>query len=293
MSRLHDDELAIDAEVVRVLIDEQFPEWSKLDLRPVVAEGTVNAIFRLGDDLAVRLPLQPTDEGVLDAEHRAAAAFAAATSVPSPEVVAVGRPDEAYPQAWTVQTWLAGATATAVDPAGSIGFAEHLAALIAELRAVPTDGRVFTGGGRGGALSDHDLWVATCLERSEGLLEVEPLRELWAAFRGLPHAAPDVMSHGDLLPGNLLVADGRLCGVLDVGGFGPADPALDLICAWNTLDAAPRAALREALGSGDVEWERGRAWAFQQAMGLVWYYVETNPVMSELGRRSLDRLLEG
>lgn len=293
MSRMHDDELSIDADVVRALIDEQFPDWSGLDLRPVVAEGTVNAIFRLGDDLAVRLPLQPTDESELDAEHRAAAAFAAATSVPSPEIVAVGRPDERYPQAWTVQTWLTGATATDVDPAGSIGLAADLAALITELRAVPTDGRVFSGRGRGGALSDHDEWVATCLERSEGLLDVAPLRELWAEFRGLPHAAPDVMSHGDLLPGNLLVADGRLCGVLDVGGFGPADPALDLICAWNTLDTEPRAALREALGSGDVEWERGRAWAFQQAMGLVWYYVESNPGMSELGRRTLTRLLEG
>jgi aminoglycoside phosphotransferase (APT) family kinase protein len=114
---------------------------------------------------------------------------------------------------------------------------------------------------------------------------------VWAELRGLPPAGPDVMSHGDLTPGNVLVADGRLVGVLDGGGFAPADPALDLVSAWHLLDRAPRRRLREALGCGDVEWRRGMAWALQQAMGLVWYYVESNPTMSRWGRRTLDRLL--
>jgi aminoglycoside phosphotransferase (APT) family kinase protein len=113
---------------------------------------------------------------------------------------------------------------------------------------------------------------------------------MWAAFRELPREAPDVMSHGDLTPGNVLVASGRLAGVLDVGCFGAADPALDLICAWNLLAAGPRLALRGALRCTDLDWERGQAWAFQQAMGLVWYYAETNPVMSRLGRVTLDRI---
>jgi aminoglycoside phosphotransferase (APT) family kinase protein len=99
------------------------------------------------------------------------------------------------------------------------------------------------------------------------------------------------MSHGDLIPGNVLVRDGRLVGVLDAGGFGPADPALDLVSAWHLLDRRPREQLKAAMGCGDVEWARGMAWAFQQAMGLVWYYVRSNPVMSRLGRRTLDRIL--
>jgi hypothetical protein len=98
------------------------------------------------------------------------------------------------------------------------------------------------------------------------------------------------MSHGDLTPGNVLVADGHLAGVIDVGSFGPADPALDLISAWNLLEAGPRQVLRDALRCTDLEWERSKAWAFQQAMGLVWYYAATNPVMSRLGRTVLDRI---
>jgi aminoglycoside phosphotransferase (APT) family kinase protein len=116
---------------------------------------------------------------------------------------------------------------------------------------------------------------------------------MWVALRELPRgAAPDAMTHGDLIPGNVLVsADGRLAGVLDVGGFGPADPALDLVGAWHLLEAGPRQVLRDELGCGELEWRRGKAWAFQQALGLVWYYERSNPVMSRMGRRTVERLI--
>jgi aminoglycoside phosphotransferase (APT) family kinase protein len=114
---------------------------------------------------------------------------------------------------------------------------------------------------------------------------------MWAAFRELPREAPDVMSHRDLTPGNVLITGGRLAGVLDLGSYGAADPALDLISAWNLLEAAPRQVLRTALRCTGLEWERSKAWAFQQAMGLVWYYADSNPVMSRLGRTTLDRIM--
>lgn len=66
------------------------------------------------------------------------------------------------------------------------------------------------------------------------------------------------MSHSDLMPGNVLMADGRLTGVIDVGGLGPADPALDLVGAWHLLEVGPRQVLRDRLGCGDEEWARGQ-----------------------------------
>jgi len=99
------------------------------------------------------------------------------------------------------------------------------------------------------------------------------------------------MSHGDLTPGNVLTAGGHLVGVLDVGSYCAADPALDLISAWNLLEAGPRQVLRTALECTSLEWERSKAWAFEQAMGLVWYYADSNPVMSRLGRTTLDRIM--
>jgi aminoglycoside phosphotransferase (APT) family kinase protein len=99
------------------------------------------------------------------------------------------------------------------------------------------------------------------------------------------------MSRGDLIPGNVLVSGGRLAGVLDVGGLGPADPALDLVAAWHLLEPGPRQVLRDDLGCDDLDWERGKAWAFEQAMGVVWYYADSNIAMSRMGQRTLERIL--
>ncbi|NUT42121.1 MAG: aminoglycoside phosphotransferase family protein [Thermoactinospora sp.] len=294
---MHADQLTVSLETVRALVDEQFPQWASLPLRSVAHHGTVNAIVRIGDLLAARFPIQPGDVGAtrrhLESEARAARELADHTRVRVPEPVALGEPGAGYPMPWSVQTWVPGVVATDEDPGESAAFARDLAGLITDLRAVGTRGRTFAGKGRGGDLRAHDDWLETCFGHSEALLDVPRLRRMWAAMRELPREAPDVMNHGDLIPGNVLVSGGRLAGVLDVGGFGPADPALDLVSAWHLLEAGPRRVLRAELGCDDLEWERGRAWALQQAMGLVWYYVESNPAMSLMGRRTLERLLAG
>jgi aminoglycoside phosphotransferase (APT) family kinase protein len=190
-----------------------------------------------------------------------------------------------------VQTWLPGITATDEDPGRSAGFAHDLAEFILDVRGIDTRSRTFSGHGRGGDLRSHDEWMDTCFSHSEQLLDVPRLRRLWRRLHELPRTTPDLMAHGDLTPGNVLVSDGRIAGVLDVGGLGPADPALDLVGAWHLLESGPRQLFRDDLGCDDLEWERGIAWAFEQAMGLVWYYIESNPAMSRMGRRTLDRIL--
>jgi aminoglycoside phosphotransferase (APT) family kinase protein len=301
---MHAGQLAVPVETVRRLVREQFPQWAGLPVRSLESQGTVNAIFRIGDRLTARFPLQPGEPAVirrwLEKEASAAALLAGRTRFRTPEPVAIGEPGAGYPLPWSVQTWIPGTVAASDGPGEPESFARDLAEFITEVRAIPTGGRTFAGTGRGGVLSTHDEWVETCLRNSEGLLDVRRLRELWRRMRGLPRGdAPDVTNHGDLIPGNVLVSGGRLAGVLDVGGLGPADPALDLVGAWHLLDVGPRAVLRAELGSGsgagpggdEAEWERGKAWAFEQAIGLVWYYAESNPPMSRFGRRTLDRLL--
>jgi aminoglycoside phosphotransferase (APT) family kinase protein len=292
---MHDDQVDVSTETVARLVREQFPRWSGEAVRRLPSTGTVNAIFRVGNDLSARFPLRPADPAqalaVLEQEARASAELAQVSRFPAPEPVALGAPGADYPMPWSVQTWLPGTVASDADPSGSAAFAEDLAAFVADLREAGTRGRTFSGEGRGGVLAHHDEWMAVCFEKSGGLLDVPRLRRLWSRFRELPRTAADVMSHGDLIPGNVLVVGGRLGGVLDTGGFGPADPALDLVGAWHLLRPGPREVFRRALACDDLEWERGRAWAFHQAMGLVWYYVESNPAMSATGRRTLDRIL--
>ena len=177
------------------------------------------------------------------------------------------------------------------DFGASVPLARDLAWFIRGVRSIDTRGRSFAGDGRGGDLRAHDAWMEECFAQSGQLLDVPRLRRLWAEFRNLPRTSPDVMTHGDLIPGNVLVADGRLSGVIDVGGLGPADPALDLVAAWHLLEPGPRRVLRDDLGCDDLDWARGRAWAFEQAMGVAWYYADSNPAMHRMGLITLERIL--
>jgi aminoglycoside phosphotransferase (APT) family kinase protein len=293
---MHPNQLVVTVDTVQALVAEQFPAWADLPIRAVVTHGTVNALFRLGERLVARFPLVPGDaEQIrrwLESEALAARELLGRTRFPTPEPVALGEPGAGYPLPWSVQTWLPGTVATEADPAGSLGFAGDLAEFVEAVRGIDTRGRTFSGSGRGGELASQDEWLETCFANSERLLDVPRLRRMWASLRLLPRGnRPDTMCHGDLMPGNILVADGRLAGVIDVGGLGPADPALDLVGAWHLLDAGARQAFRERLGCDDEEWERGKGWAFVQAMGLPWYYADSNPTMASIGRRTLDRLV--
>ena len=268
---MHPDQLVLSQELAAQLVARLLPGADPATVRILPSSATTSTVVRIGEDLAARFPLEPSDPDAartaLEAEHEAMGEFAAVYPLPCPEPVALGPPAAELPLPWSVRTWVPG-------------------------RAAHPGGRGFRGQGRGGELTANEDWVRECLERSRDLLPVGSLTARWERWNTLARRDPDVMSHRDLIPANLLTADGRLVGVLDSGGYGPADPALDLVAAWHLLDAERRERLRERLGCSDLEWERGAAWAFVQAIGLVWYYVDSNPTMAALGRSTCQRLLE-
>jgi aminoglycoside phosphotransferase (APT) family kinase protein len=293
---MHEGQLTVTVDLVERLVRQQFPRWSGLDVRAVPSHGTVNALFRIGDRLVARFPILPehpdTMLQALEDEAEAARRLRAISPYPTPEPVAIGAPGPGYPQPWAVQTWVSGTIAYDADVAGSVPFAEDLARFVLALRAAPTDGRTFQGSWRGGVLTSQDDSVASGLERSRGMIDVDALARLWAELRTTPRTEPDGWTHRDLMPGNLLVRDGRLAGVIDVGTFTVSDPAMDLQPAWNLLDETARSAFRAAVGSDDAEWHRGMAWSFAQAIGCLWYYADTNPVMSRTAHHTLTALLK-
>lgn len=293
---MHEGELPLDDATAGRLIAWRFPELSGLPVRRVRTTGTVNAIIRAGDTLVARFPLLGASESELTAEAEAMAELADVCPFPAPRSYGVARASDDVASAWSVQTWIDGETADHSLTATSASLALDLVTLIVSLRAVDVRRRVFDGNGRGGELTDHDEWIAECLEQSRHLIDVPQAALLWAGLRALPRSGADLMSHRDLTPFNLLVEDRdgetRLAGVLDGGSFGPADSALDLVAAWHLFEAPARQMLRDGVGAGEIEWLRGAAWAFQQAMGLVWYYEQSNPAMSALGLSTMRRLLD-
>jgi aminoglycoside phosphotransferase (APT) family kinase protein len=292
---MHHDQLSITAAQVAALVADELPELAAEPVEQLAAGGTVNAIFRVGTGVTARFPLRPEDPDStrvrLEQEAVAAAELVGVSPFPVPRPVHVGGPGHGYPMPWSAQTWLDGHRATPTSCESSSAFARDLATLTQALRAADMRGRRFSGTNRGGVLGDHNRWVEECLRKSEGLVDTRAVGRLWSRFRELPREDPDVMSHTDLIPGNLLVEGDRLVGVLDSGDFQAADPALDLVSAWHLLGTGARAVLRRELGCSDLQWERGKAWALEQAMGVVWYYVDTNPLAAEMGRTTLERLL--
>jgi aminoglycoside phosphotransferase (APT) family kinase protein len=295
---MHPGQVSVSPATVRVLIGRQFPLWGGLPVREVSSVGTVNAIFRIGDDLVARFPLERDDDvetarARLEREAAAASELLGRTPFATPCPIVIGEPDLHYPMPWSVNSWLPGEPATSDSVNESLSFATDLSDFIAAVRCIDTGGRTFEGTGRGGELLSHDDWVQECLQRSAELLDVTALGAIWEEMRQLPRGeSADVMSHCDLIPPNVLVARSRIVGVLDVGGLGPADPALDLVSVWHLLEAPFRAQVRRRLGCDDAEWLRGRAWAFQQAIGAVWYYVDSSPTMSAGCRRTLQRIID-
>lgn len=53
---MHADQIETDAALVHRLLAGQFPAWAGLPIHPVAAYGTDHDIYRLGDQLAARLP---------------------------------------------------------------------------------------------------------------------------------------------------------------------------------------------------------------------------------------------
>lgn len=293
---MHPGQRAITELTVKTLVSTQFPRWHHAEVRPIANPGTVNAIFRIGDHFVARFPLVFDEVAIvrtrLEMEATAANELLGRSPFATPEPIAIGDPGDGYPLPWSIYSWLPGQIATADNVSNSESFALDLARFIGAVRAIDPKGRTFDGDGRGGELFLHDEWMQKCLAYSEGLLNVAPLRTLWAEMREIPRDhTPDVMNHADLIPPNILTNGGSIVGVLDVGGLRAADPALDLVGAWHLLNARGRAALRECLECDDAQWQRGRAWAFEQAMGAVWYYVESRPTMSLGCQRTLQRIV--
>jgi aminoglycoside phosphotransferase (APT) family kinase protein len=293
--KMHDDQVEIGSEDVARLVADQFPEWRGLTVRAVPSHGTVNALFRLGDEYILRFPLQPSpslrDE--LLAEQENARRIAAHVPLAVPEPVALGEPGRGYAGPWSAYRWIPG-EAAAGDRLGEPDvFAQDLAGFVRAMHSMDTGGRRWDGDSRGGPLLVMDEWVRYSLSESARLTDTVTLTRLWERCLATRlHAGPDVWIHADLMPGNLLLQDGRLAAVIDLGTVCVGDPAVDLMPAWNLLPAGARDTYRHALGVDDATWERGRGWAIVQAIGALHYYVETNPVMADTAWHTLDAVME-
>ncbi|MFE1442612.1 aminoglycoside phosphotransferase family protein [Streptomyces sp. NPDC058739] len=292
---MHPGQQAVDGDLVRRLVAGQFPQWAGLPVERIASGGTVNAMYRLGEDRVVRLPLVRGGVADVALEQEWLPRLAARLPVAVPEVLGAGRPAEGYPWPWSVYRWLPGENPRAGVLAEPVQLAEALALFVAAMRGVGLPGGPRAH--RGGPLAEQDVETRAAIERLRALpqegVDCDAVAARWAeAMRAPTWDGPPVWLHADLMPGNLLVDGGRLGAVIDFGCAGLGDPACDLFPAWNLLPPHARRVFREALDVDDVTWRRGRARTLSQALIALPYYRDTNPAMADNARHVIRAVLD-
>lgn len=297
--RQHADQPDVDAALVERLIASQHPQWAGLPIRRVASDGTTNAIFRLGAEMAVRLPLVRYGETAIDVEGCWLPRIAPGLPLEVPAQVATGAPGAGYPFRWSVHRWIEGSAVSAAPVDDLPTLAASVAAWLAALHRLDTTGGPDAAAHdlRGAPLARRDAETRRGLAALHDDVDVGAARAVWEdALRAGTWSRPPVWTHGDLLPGNLLARDGRLVAVIDFAGLGVGDPACDLMIAWGLFAGASRAAfkaaLRERTDVDEATWARGRGHALYHAAIYIPYYRDANPRGVAAVRRQLAAVLE-
>jgi len=289
MPRLHEDEIHIDDELVRRLLGTVSSAYDDLPLRRFEVTGSTNALFRLGDELLVRIPRQPGGTETIEKEERWLPYVAPHLPAAVPEVVAVGEPGFGYPEKWSVVRFLVGdrAVVPRADEAPRHRLAADLARVVTALGSLPVPDGARSDPAlewyRGRPLASMDDSMQEYLRDSRPLvghpdldIDLDAVESAWARIMHLPEAEREVEPrwyHGDLNAENLLVRDGRLVAVLDFGGLSIGDPTIDLVVAWQLLDPAARATFQDAVSVDATTWMLACGWALVlSVMGLPYYW---------------------
>ncbi|MFG2650551.1 aminoglycoside phosphotransferase family protein [Streptomyces sp. NPDC048436] len=294
------DVVEIDEALVRSLLHEQHPDLADGDLHGTVT-GWDNQLWRLGDELAVRLPCTERAPELLRKEHRWLPLLAPRLPLPVPTPLRIGEPSARFPMPWTIAAWVPG------EPGDRavVSRGEHAADTLAGfLRALHTNAPADAPASpmRGVPLStfadgfDEDFRAVTAIGIPEGV------REIWRDALAAPAwQGPPLWLHGDLHPANVVVSGGTLSGVIDFGDLCVGDPATDLAAAWMLLPAGAASRFFDVYAHADgATVRRARGWAVLRAFGLIHIgragdrgLPGGKPTWGPAGQATLDRLLAG
>ncbi|GII76961.1 hypothetical protein Sru01_19430 [Sphaerisporangium rufum] len=278
-------EIDIDRELVGRLVRAQHPDLAGPLV--LVANGWDNVIYRLGADLAVRLPRRQVAVELLANEQRWLPVLAGYVDVALPVPVRAGVPGEGYPWPWTITPWFEGRTAADVPPAARSGIAVPLAGFMTALHRPAPPGAP-RNPVRGVPLAARDAVERQRLRTTARSAELLPLWEELSAVP--PWPGPALWLHGDPHPGNLLLDERGLAAVLDFGDLTAGDPATDLAAAWLVFDQDARDIFRSQVAADAATWARARGWALSLGTALATASAD-DPRMAAVGEHVLDQVL--
>ena len=261
--------ITININLVKQLINEQFPHWAHLDIKPVVHGGNDNRTFHLGKDMSVRLPSAEGYVPQVEKEQKWLPFLASQLTLPIQTPIAKGEPSEDYPMPWSINKWLDGEVLTHDNVNDLHQLAKDLGSFLLDLQAIDSSEGPLGGAHnfhRGGDLAVYDQETRSAVAEHKKSLPIRMITEIWDQALATKWQTSPVWVHGDVAPGNLLVKNGKLCAVIDFGILGVGDPACDAAIAWTFFDRASRKTLKNSLKMDDDTWDRAKGWALWKAL---------------------------
>ena len=288
MSGTPSAEVGIDVELVLQLLAEQHSDLLDLPVQFVDA-GWDNAMFRLGDHLAVRLPRRAIAASLIEKEQQWLPQLAPQLPIPVPAPYRVGQPNSRYPWHWSIIPWLSGQTADKIQLN-----ADHVRQLALFLKALhktaPTNApqNLF----RGVPLIQRVPLLNERLPRVDAHIEtIAPrIRSLWQQAVDAPINTETTWIHGDLHPRNVLVNKHSITGVIDWGDLAAGDCATDLAALWGLLpDQHLRQQAIDTYGEiSEATLARAKGWAILFGVVLLDSGLVDNPQHAAIGKKVLQ-----
>lgn len=285
----------INVDLVVRLINEQFPEWSDLDIRPVKYSGHDNRTFHLGEHMSVRLPSAEAYVPQVEKEQRWLPKLSKELSLPISTPIAKGKPSKEYPWPWSINKWLDGEILSHKNINDLNQFARDLGTFLIELQSIDANGGPIAGQHnfyRGGSIAVYDEETRNAIENTKDTFNEQLLKEVWNLALDSKWDSEPVWVHGDIAPGNILVKDGKLCAVIDFGILGVGDPACDAAMAWTFFDENSREIFKNVLQMDAETWNRARGWALWKALITYNGNKNTNKIKAEESYNVIHIIIE-
>jgi aminoglycoside phosphotransferase (APT) family kinase protein len=283
-------EINIDASLVHSLLVAQHPDLAHLLLHPVDA-GWDNVMFRLGDQLSVRLPRRKVAASLIEHEQTWLSQLPN-LPIPIPIPYRLGHPGQDYPWKWSILPWLAGVTVDQQEP--DYDQAQRFAAFLRSLH-VPAPPNAPSNPFRGVPLHYRAAFVEERMQRLEQKTSlITPVKHIWNQALDAPIDVEATWIHGDLHPCNVLVEKGMITGVIDWGDITAGDRATDLAAIWMLFSDAQvrQQALTAYASTSAATLQRARGWAIFFGVVLLDTGLVDNPRYAAIGERILGRIAE-
>ncbi len=266
----HSYRLDITPELASKLILQQFPEYADWPVYAVECQGHDNRTYRLGEGLLMRMPTDPSYALKVPIEQELLPKLAKGLSLPIPAPIKMGKPSADYPYPFSIYKWILGKSLNLLSLTDSAKeqLAFDLAQFLKELQSI-TDLQGLSPGQhnwwRGDHVSVYDKGAREQIGELDGFIDISRALTLWEKACATQWDKEPVWVHGDVAIGNILIEEGKLSAIIDLGGAAVGDPACDLVMAWTYLTGKAREIFIREMALDDNTWLRARAWALWKA----------------------------